>query len=378
MHPVKTLAVILAGGKGSRLHGLTDDRVKPALRFAGTYRLIDVALSNLMSSGITDVWVVEQYLPHSLNDHLSNGRPWDLDRNRGGLQILAPFTGATGEGFAEGNSDSLWRHRERIASSGADVVLVLSSDHLYVARLEEVVADHVEAGADLTIVTTRTDGDASQHAVVLSDDDATVTDFAYKPDEPASDVVATEIFCFDAAELLLALERLHDELGELGDYGEDLVPWFVDNRRTRAHRFEGYWTDMGTLSSYWRAHMELLDGTGVALDDASRPIRSAQPQLVPARVAAGAVVADSLLSPGSQVAGTVQHSVIGPGVVIDRGAHLIDCVVLDDVHICSDVHLEGCIVVDGADLSRAVTLGTPSSVTLVDLDGRVSATDARP
>lgn len=377
MQGSKALAVILAGGKGSRLRALTEDRVKPALRFAGTYRLIDVALSNLASSGLTDVWIIEQYLPHSLNEHLSNGRPWDLDRNRGGLQILAPFTGATGEGFAEGNSDSLWRHRARIAASGADVVLVLSADHLYTADLGAVVDEHVESGADLTIVTTRTAGDASQHAVVESDDEGVVTGFDYKPDEPRTDVVATEIFCFTTGELTGALERLHEELDGLGDYGEDLVPWFVEHRSTRAVELDGYWTDMGTLASYWRAHMELLDGTGVELDDPVRPIFSAQPQLVPARVAASGQVAESLLSPGSRVAGTVRHSVVGPGAVVEEGAEVLDCVLLDRVHVAAGTRLEGCVVDEGARL-EAIDLGDASSVTLVDADGGVGAVEDRP
>lgn len=378
MSAPRVLAVILAGGKGSRLHGLTDDRVKPAMRVAGTYRLIDIALSNLTSSGITDVWIVEEYLPHSLNDHLANGRPWDLDRNHGGLQLLAPFTGATGEGFAEGNSDSLWRHRERIDGFEADVVLVLSADHLYTADLSEVVAGHLGAGADLTIVTTRTDGDASQHAVVQSDEAGAVTDFAYKPQEPATDVVATEIFCFTASELTGALERLHDALGGLGDYGEDLVPWFVEHRSTRVHTLEGYWTDMGTIASYWRAHMELLDGCGVELDDPRRPIRSAQPQLVPARVEGGAEVVDSLLSPGCRVAGSVRHSVIGPGVVVHEGARLTDCVVLDGAEIGSQVQLEGCIVDAGARLTAPGARGTDATVTLIDASGEVGVEDPRP
>lgn len=377
MQGPRVLAVILAGGKGSRLGALTEHRVKPALRFAGTYRLIDVALSNLANSGITDVWIVEQYLPHSLNEHLANGRPWDLDRNRGGLQILAPFSGATGEGFAEGNSDSLWRHRRRIAASGADVVLVLSADHLYTADLRAVVDEHVATGADLTVVTTRTAGDASQHAVVESDDDGVVTGFDYKPDEPSTDVVATEIFCFTTDELTGALERLHDELGGLGDYGEDLVPWFVEHRSTRAVAFEGYWTDMGTLASYWRAHMELVDGTGVELDDPDRPIHSAQPQLVPARVAATGQAVESLLSPGCRVAGTVRHSVIGPEVVVEEGAEVLDCVLLDRVHVTSGVRLTGCVVDVGARLEGA-DLGDASSVTLVDADASVGAVEDRP
>ena len=136
----RTLAIVLAGGKGSRLGSLTDDTVKPALPFAGPYRLIDIALSNLAHSHLSDVWIAEQYLPHSLNEHLAQGRPWDLDRLHGGLQVLAPFEGATGEGMAQGNSDTLWRHRERIRSFGADHVLVLSADHVYTLDFLEVLA----------------------------------------------------------------------------------------------------------------------------------------------------------------------------------------------------------------------------------------------
>ncbi|WP_108719767.1 glucose-1-phosphate adenylyltransferase family protein [Miniimonas sp. S16] len=372
----RILCVILAGGKGSRLGVLTDHRVKPSLRVAGSYRLIDVALSNVANSGLSDVWIVEQYLPHSLNQHLSGGRPWDLDRIHGGLHLLAPFTGATGEGFAEGNSDSLWRHRERIAGFEPDLVVVLSADHLYALDVRDVVATHERHGAALTMVTTRTDADPSDHGVVVTDDEGVVTEFAYKPDEPADDLVAVEVFCFDGPALLEALDLLHERLGGLGDYGEDLVPYFVAQHRTVEHRLEGYWRDMGTPESYWIAHQQFLDGTGARLDDPAWPVRSAQPQLLPARVLAGAQVADSLLAPGSHVAGTVRRSVVGPGVVVEAGAVVEESVLLDGVHVASGVTLRRCLVDDGARLAQPGVVGEADAVTVIGPDGQVDASVA--
>ncbi|WP_369792961.1 glucose-1-phosphate adenylyltransferase family protein [Kocuria sp. ZOR0020] len=320
MHIPKTLALILAGGKGSRLGELTEHKVKPALPIAGTYRLIDVSMSNLMHSHISDVWVVQQYLPHSLNVHLANGRPWDFDRTHGGLHVLPPFQGAEGEGFAQGNSDSIFRQRELIQEFDPDLVLVLSADHLYTINFLDVIDTHVRQHADLTVVTTEVAEDASRYSVVQTDTQGSVVDFQYKPQEPAGHLVAGEMFLFRADSLLEALDALHTERGELGDYGEDLLPWFVANRTVVEHRLDGYWMDLGTLQSYWTAHMQILDDDGATLDDPHWPILSAQPQLLPARVADSAQISHSMIAAGSRVAGVVEHSVVGTGAVIEDGA----------------------------------------------------------
>lgn len=365
MRGPRVLAVILAGGAGSRLGPLTEHRAKPALRLAGTYRLIDVALSNLINSRITDVRLIEQHLPRSLNDHLAAGRPWDLDRTHGGLRLLAPFTGAEGEGMAHGNSDSLWRHRAALAAADADLILVLSADHLYTLDLGDVVDTHERAGAQLTMVTTRIDHDPSDHGVVSVADDGRVTGFDYKPDEPGGDLVAAEIFCFAAPVLLDALGALHDELGELEDYGHDLIPHMLENHRVVEHRLEGYWRDLGTPEAYWQVHQDLLAGGGAPFDDPRWPIRSAQPQLLPARVAVSADIHDSLLSPGSTVAGTVRRSVIGPGCDVAEGAEVIDCVLLDDVSVPAGARLERCIVEAGA-RPAARSIGGADAVRVID------------
>lgn len=365
MRPPRTLCLILAGGKGSRLGALTERRVKPALRVAGSYRLIDVALSTIAHSDLHDVWIAEQYLPHSLNAHLGNGRPWDLDRVRGGLHVLAPFEGGEGEGFADGNSDTIWRHHERLREFGADQIIVLSADHLYALDLRDVLATHAAHAAELTMVTTRTDEDPSAYSVVQSGDGGRVTGFAYKPEAPVGDLVAAEVFCFDAALLVDALEELHDRPEGLGDYGEDLVPWFVERGRTVEHRLDGYWMDMGTPETYWRAHMQLIDGDGASLGDPARPVLTAQPQLPPARVESGAVVVDSLLAAGSRVAGEVRRCVVGPGVVIEAGAVVEESVLLDDVRVGTGVHVRRCIVDEGVRMDGPAEHGRSDEVTVI-------------
>ncbi len=370
----RTLALVLAGGKGSRLGALTENKVKPALPVAGTYRLVDVALSNLAHSHISDVWVVQQYLPHSLNRHLANGRPWDLDRTHGGLQVLPPYEGAEGEGFAEGNADSLYRQKDLIRDFAPDLVLVLSADHLYTINFLDVVDTHLQRGADLTMVTTVVDEDPSRYGVVQADDDGRVTGFDYKPERPEGRLVAGEMFLYDAQQLLAALEELHEQQGQLEDYGHDLVPWFVAHRTVVEHRLQGYWMDLGTLQSYWTAHLQVLDGEGVTLDDPDWPILSAQPQRVPARIEGGADVRRSMVAAGATVHGTVEHSVLGPGVVVEEGATVRHSVLLDGVRVAAGARLENVVADMGAGIP-AGTHGGPGAVTLLDGSGALSVTE---
>ena len=371
----RTLALVLAGGKGSRLGALTEKKVKPALPVAGTYRLIDVALSNLVHSHLSDVWVVEQFLPHSLNQHLANGRPWDLDRTHGGLQVLPPYQGTEGEGFAEGNADSLYRQKDLIRDFAPDLVLVLSADHLYTINFLDVVDTHLQRGADLTMVTTVVDEDPSRYGVVQADDDGRVTGFDYKPEQPEGQLVAGEMFLYDAQQLLAALEELHEQQGQLEDYGHDLVPWFVAHRTVVEHRLQGYWMDLGTLQSYWTAHLQVLDGEGVTLDDPDWPILSAQPQLVPARIEGGADVRRSMVAAGATVHGTVEHSVLGPGVVVEEGATVRHSVLLDGVRVGPGVSLVNVVADVGAQISGGSRRGSDSGVTLIGEDGAVAATE---
>jgi glucose-1-phosphate adenylyltransferase len=323
---------------------LTERRAKPALPFAGLYRLIDFALSNCANSGISDVWVLQQYQPHSLEDHLANGRPWDLDRTSGGLLLLQPFTGGEEEGFAEGNADALWRHRRLIGEFEADVVLVLSADAVYTLDYRDVIDAHLERDADVTMVTSGVDEDAGRFGVVTLGSGGLVTGFQYKPDEPQSDLVTTEIFAYRPAALLEALEALSDTGEPLADFGDALLPRLVDAGRAYEFRLDGYWRDVGTPDSYWQAHQDLLGGTAPELDDAHWRIRTTAGHRPPARMAAGSSVEDSLVSPACRVEGRVTGSVLSPGVVVEAGAVVSDSVVMHDTVIRAGSRVERAIV----------------------------------
>ncbi|MEJ7617572.1 MAG: glucose-1-phosphate adenylyltransferase family protein [Pyrinomonadaceae bacterium] len=345
MRAGKVLALILAGGAGGRLDVLTEERAKPATPFAGTYRLIDFSLSNCMHSRIADVWVVEQYQPHSLNDHLANGRPWDLDRTYGGLQVLPPFVtkdGADeekGGGFAQGNADALYRNRKFIREFAPDVLLVMSADHVYKLDYRQVLAAHAERGADVTMVTTRVPlAEANRFGAVKVDAEGRVTDFAYKPEKPESDIVTAEVFAYDARKLLATLDRLVAEKRErahagdekevmLKDYGHELLPQLVAEGRAYEYRLEGYWRDLGTVESYWQGHMDLLvNRPDLDLDDPEWPILTYGSQRMPARIEDSASISQSLLSPGCHIRGTVIRSVLSPGVNVEEGATVRDSV----------------------------------------------------
>ncbi|ADV66229.1 glucose-1-phosphate adenylyltransferase family protein [Deinococcus maricopensis] len=356
------LTLILAGGQGKRMGVLTEDRAKPVMPFGGTYHLIDFALSNCVNSGLSDVWVVEEYELHSLNDHLRNGRPWDLDRTHGGLQVLPPYTGGDEEGgFARGNAHALWLQRQLIEEFDPDVLLVLSADHVYALDYGEVIRAHVARAAQLTMVTVPVPpGErASRFGNVVVGEDGRVRQFAYKPDKPISDTVTTEVFAYDARALLAALQALAEDGGAeaLGDFGERLVPHFVEGGGAYAWAFDGYWRDVGLPDAYWRAHMDLLDRQSVVLDRPDWPILTAGIPRTPARIEDGAVVRGSILSYGCEVAGTVERSVLAPGVIVEAGATVRGSVLLRDVTVRAGATVERAIVDNDACIGAGARVG---------------------
>lgn len=339
-----TLAVVLAGGAGSRMGVLTERRAKPALPFAGLYHLIDFPLSNCANSAIEDVWVLQQYQPHALEGHLANGRPWDLDRTDGGLLILHPFTGREEGGFHDGNTDALGHHTRLIAELGPDVVLVLSADAVYTFDYRDLIDAHLAADADVTMATT-TVGDPARFAVVEVAGDGRVTGLSYKPEEPSSDLVAIEVFAFRRTALLATLDELKQADEALGDFGDGLMPALVSGGRAYEYRFDSYWRDVGTPDSYWQAHQELLgDGAGLHLDDPAWPIRTRGAHRPPARIDKGGGVESSLVSPACRVAGRVVRSVLSPGVVVEEGAVVEDAVVLHEAVIRGGARVQRAIV----------------------------------
>ena len=350
MTRTRTLALVLAGGPGSRMGALTDGRAKPALPFGGVYRLVDFPLSNCSNSGMEDVWVIQQYEPYTLEGHLANGRPWDLDRTTGGLLILHPFTGSDGEGFPEGNADALWRHHRLIAEFEPDVIVVLSADAVYTFDYRDLVDDHLATGADVTMATTRVEEHAGRFGVVTAGDGGRVRDFEYKPSKPKSDVVTMEIFAYRPSALIGTLRELAEEGEERADFGHGLLPRLVSNGRAFEHRFADYWRDLGTTEAYWEAHQDLLRGNGVDLQDPRWPIRTSGGHQPPARISRGGAVDDSLVSPACMVAGRVVDSVLCPGVVVEEGAVVESSVVLHHGVVRSGAHVERAIVDAAADV----------------------------
>lgn len=341
----KLLALVLAGGEGGRLEPLTNERAKPALPFGGVYRLIDFPLTNCHHSGVSDVWIFQQYEPYSLSLHVSNGRPWDLDRTHGGLRVVHPYRGDAESGWYEGNADAIHRHREEIEEFDPDLILVLSADHVYKLDYSEVVARHRELDAGVTVVTTRVPlEEAGRFGCVKVGRDGRIEEFDYKPDDPDSDIVTAEVFLYDAELLLETLAELAKGGDGLEDFGDALLPQLVAQRHAYSFPLEGYWKDVGTIDAYWGAHMELLSAEPpIDLDDAGWPILTLAPHRPPARVVDAARIENSLLAPGSRVEGTVVRSVLAPGVIVEAGSEVIDSVIL-----------ESAVIRAGASVSRAI------------------------
>lgn len=381
----RVLAIVQAGGAGGRMDVLTRERAKPALPFAGVFQLVDFPLSNLAHSRITDVWLSVQFQGATLEEQVANGRPWDLDRNRGGLRLLMPQEGTGSldeDGFARGNADELFRVRDQIAAEAPDVLLVMSADHVYRCDYAEAIETHRRTGAECTVVTTRVPegDDPRDHAVVTVDGEGRVTALVDKPDEPDSDLVATEIFVYDPAVLVEVLDALHVELSGdpeigadpgdtgLGDFGDHLLPRLVERGRVVAHDLGGYWRDLGQPHLYLRAHRDVLTGDQDVLDVPGWPILTRQPQRRPARLLEGAVVEDSLVSPGTTVGGTVRRSVLGPGVVVEAGAEVRDSVVAADTVVAAGAVVAWSIVDTGCRVEAGARVGDPAVPALEDPD----------
>ena len=358
----RVLVFVLAGGAGSRLELLTHSRAKPAVPYAGHYRLVDVVLSNCHHSGLSEVWLTQQTNPVSISDHLNGGRPWDLDRTRGGLLVLAPRQDKdTGKGgFASGTADVLWRHTELLREFDADALVVVSSDAVYALDYEQVVQGHLAGDADLTMVTTHVDPDDASRYGVVQVEGGRVTDYAYKPDEPAGTLVTNEVFVLTPGPVLDLLDELGaaaDEDG-LADLGDELLPRLVAAGRAREHRFTGYWRDLGTIDAYWSAHMDLL-AEQPPFDPGAPgwPLLTVGGHRRAAVVRAGATLEDALLSPSADVAGVVRRSVLSPGVVVEAGAEVLDSVLLPGVVVRAGARVRRAVLDEGVEVHAGCVVG---------------------
>ena len=359
---MKIRAVILAGGEGSRLGILTAKRTKPAVPFAGKYRIIDFTLSNCVNSGIFDVMLLAQYRPHSLIDHIGAGGPWDLNRDfTGGIRILSPYKARESSDWYLGTADAVQQNFRFIKHGNPDVVLILSGDHIYQMNYDAMIAFHMDHGADLTIASIRVPPEeASRFGILEVGRDYQVNAFSEKPPKPTSTLANMGVYVFKFNALDQELWEDHDRSGSSHDFGKDIIPNMVaKNLRVYAYPFSGYWVDVGTVLSYWHAHMDLLvKPPPINLNDRSWIIHTRTEERPPAWISKGAQVYDSLISDGCEIdsGSMVNNCVLSPGVRVASDVKITNSVILNDTVI------EAGSVIDHAIIDKHVLVGTGSRV----------------
>ena len=338
----RVFAVILAGGEGERLSILSAVRAKPAVPFGGKYRIIDFALSNCVNSDIDNVVVLTQYNPLSLNDHIGNGRPWDLDRSLGGVRILQPYIarGRPTEWY-RGTADAVLQNLDSITQAPGDLVLILAGDHIYKMDYAPFVLAHRRRRADVTIAVRSVPiREAHRFGILALGDNDQVVEWQEKPRQPKSDLASMGIYVFSKRALLNWLTEART------DFGRHVIPAMIDGgARVFGHRFDGYWQDVGTIESYWQANMELLDEhPELDLYDREWLIHTRSEERAPAKILPTASVHRSLVSHGCIVAGTVERSVLSPGVRVDTGAVVRDSIVMFDTVIRAGAMIDRSII----------------------------------
>ena len=338
----RVIGLILAGGQGDRLSVLSEERAKPAVVFGGHYRIIDFSLSNCANSGITRVGVLTQYRPRSLNAHIAIGRPWDLDRQGGGVTLLQPYLGRESSDWYRGTADAVYQNLYFIEESRADQVLILAGDHVYKMNYDKLIAFHREKEADVTVaVHGMTPEEASRFGNVVLDENDRVVSFHEKPRAPVSSLGSMGIYVFNKDILIEQLLSDAQRIESSHDFGRDIVPGLMEEMRVFGHRFEGYWRDVGTIEAYYDANMDLLeDLPELNLYDQDTPIQTNATGLPPAKVGRHSYVSRSLASAGCIINGQVEHSVLSPGVYVEEGAVVRNSIVFNGTYIQSGAIVE--------------------------------------
>ena len=352
------IAMLLAGGQGSRLGVLTQKVAKPAVSFGGKYRIIDFPLSNCINSGVDTVGVLTQYQPLRLNSHIGIGIPWDLDRNVGGVTILPPYERSKGSDWYTGTANAIYQNLEYMESYNPDYVLILSGDHIYKMDYEVMLEYHKANNADVTIACMPVPiEEASRFGIVITDENNRITEFEEKPANPRSNLASMGIYIFSWKALKEALIAMSEEPG--CDFGKHVIPYCHEKQeRIFAYEYNGYWKDVGTLGSYWEANMELIDIIPeFNLYEEYWKIYTKSDIIPPQYVAADAVIDRSIIGEGTEVHGTITNSVIGAGVTIEPGAEVHDSIIMRDCHIKAGAKVNKAIVAEDTTVGEASELG---------------------
>ncbi|OHE40257.1 MAG: glucose-1-phosphate adenylyltransferase [Tenericutes bacterium GWF2_57_13] len=337
---METLALILAGGRGSRLDILSEDRVKPSVPFAGKFRIIDFTLSNCSNSGIFNIAILTQYLPLSLNDHIGSGKPWDLDRRDSKVTLLQPHSD-----WYAGTADAVRKNLAFVEKSDSKYVLILSGDHIYKMDYRKMIKQHIESGADLTVAAKVVDlSEASRFGILEADENNEIVAFVEKPKQPKSNLASMGIYVFNTDVLL---KKIKDSKIPDLDFGAHIIPAMIGKDRVFAFKYYDYWKDVGTYDSYLQANLELIETVDkIPLDmyDPTWKIYTKSEELPAVKVGSKAVIRQALLSNGAIVAGTVERSVLSPGVIIHPLAKVINSVLLNNVEVRPGAIVENCII----------------------------------
>lgn len=374
------VAMILAGGQGSRLGVLTRTVAKPAVPFGGKYRLIDFTLSNCHNSGIDTIGVLTQYQPFELHNYIGIGSPWDLDRINGGVHILPPFVRAKGGEWYQGTANAIHQNATFIDQFAPRYVVILSGDHIYKMDYARMLAFHKQAEADATIAVIEVPWrEASRFGIMNADSEGRITEFAEKPKEPKSNLASMGVYVFTWKVLRKFLEKDDKDRSSSHDFGKDVIPAMLNaGQKMMAYAFEGYWRDVGTVESLWEANMDLLsDRPELDLYDPAWRIYSTNPTQPPHFVAAGGKVRRVIASVGCRIFGEVENSVLFPGVHVGPGAAVKDSVVMQDVHIGAGAIVERAIIGqeavigDGCQIGMAGDAARREAITVVGERARI-------
>ena len=357
------IAMLLAGGQGSRLGVLTAKVAKPAVSFGGKYRIIDFPLSNCINSGIDTVGVLTQYQPLRLNTHIGIGIPWDLDRNVGGVTVLPPYEKSTSSEWYTGTANAIYQNLDYMRAYNPDYVLILSGDHIYKMDYEVMLDFHKENNADVTIAAMPVPlEEASRFGIVITDDEGKIEDFEEKPAQPRSNLASMGIYIFSWPVLKEALQELSSQPN--CDFGKHIIPYcHSKNQRLFAYEYNGYWKDVGTLSSYWEANMELIDIIPeFNLYEEFWKIYTNSGVLPPNYVSEQSVIERSIICNGASIYGEVHNSILGSRVRIGKGAIIRDSIIMNETEIGENCVVDKAIIAENVKVGDNVTIGIGSDI----------------
>ncbi len=358
------VAMLLAGGQGSRLYALTNNIAKPAVPFGAKYRIIDFPLSNCINSGIDTVGVLTQYQPLLLNEYIGNGQPWDLDRAFGGVHVLSPYQKKSKSAWYEGTANAIYQNINFIKMYNPDYVLILSGDHIYKMDYSKMLRAHIDTGADCTIAAIEVPlKEASRFGILNTNPDGSIYEFEEKPKQPKSTLASMGVYIFTAEKMYKYLEEDDDDPESSKDFGKNILPKMLNaGEKMFAYRFEGYWKDVGTISSLWEANMDLL-GEDPAFDvaDPAWKIHSRNPLAPPEYIGEGAAVQNSMVALGCEIYGEVENSVLSSNVVVEKGAVVKDSVIMSGTTVRAGAKIDYSIIDEDVVVGEDAVIGADKS-----------------